>query len=133
MTVDLDEEDLDRGIADAIHAAEEKRRNMSDSKSDTSPPPKPPETQPELPETQPETAPEMSDEAREAIGIATAMATEALKSMGVGFGKMWSSLCLIGPSLARIATAHETLTVEAKIFNEAYAHDVGQKHHAMAR
>ena len=81
-----------------------------------------------------ETSPELpvdEEDAAELIRILTEVAGAAAKAIGNGLARGWESLCLIGPSLSRIADAHEKMAAEAKIYNEAYVHDVGQKHHAV--
>jgi hypothetical protein len=85
----------------------------------------------EVPPAERETSPELTDEAREVIEMLTAAALSGLKVLAGGLGLGWNSLCLIGPSLARIATAHENLVKEAEIFNKAYHHDIGQRHHSV--
>ena len=96
----------------------------SEEKKDTIPssPPTPAER-----ETQPEMPPEM----QEVIAVITEVGVAVAKSAFAAVGKGWNSFCLIGPSLSRIADAHEILTKEAKIFNENYVHDIGQKHHSV--
>jgi hypothetical protein len=111
------EDDLDAEMANRLRET----LDMEDKKSDTTPP-----TPPER-----ETQPEMPDEAKEAIGVVVQIATAMAGAAAASFSKMWNSLCLIGPSLERIATAHETLAKEAEIMNKAYDHDVNQRHHAM--
>jgi hypothetical protein len=118
------EDDDDRTMAEKLQeilmTEEEKKDTIPSS------PPTPPER-----ETQPEMTPEM----QEVIGVIIGVATEVAKSTFANLGKGWVSLCLIGPSLARIAAAHETLQQdfarEAKIFNVAYDHSVNQTHHSM--
>jgi hypothetical protein len=85
----------------------------------------------ETPPAERETSPEMSDEAKEIVEMFTAAALSGLKVVVAGLGQGWNSLCLIGPSLERIATAHENLVKEMEIFNKAYDHDIGQKHHSV--
>src|SRR5580704_5432219 len=63
----------------------------------------------ETPPAERETSPEMSDEAKEIVEMFTAAALSGLKVAAGALGLGWNSLCLIGPSLERIATAHENL------------------------
>jgi hypothetical protein len=78
-----------------------------------------------------ETSPEMDDATREIMEMATAAFVSGLKVVAAGLGRGWNSLCLIGPSLERIAAAHETLAKEAKIYNDNYQHDIDQTHHSV--
>ena len=82
-----------------------------------------------------ETGPELPEEEDEALAemkrVMGERAIEMLMTLVGGASKIAESLCLIGPSLSRIADAHEKMAAEAKIHNEAYVHDVDQRHHSV--
>jgi hypothetical protein len=86
---------------------------------------------PEVPRER-EMAPELDDGDKSVLEelLMTAV-TGAIKASAEGLGKLFSSIALIGPSLERIAAAHEKLAAEAKHYNDTNDHAVGQEHHAV--
>jgi hypothetical protein len=86
---------------------------------------------PEVPRER-ETAPELNDGDKSVLEeLLMAAVTGAIKASVEGLGKLFSSIALIGPSLERLAAAHEKLAAESEIFNRNYDHDVHQRHHAV--
>jgi hypothetical protein len=115
----MSEDDKDAAVAEELRQTFAKGEN-----GPASPPPKERETAPELPD-------DVNDLLEELKRELSGKVMEAVLSAAGAAGKFVESISLIGPSLARIADAHEKMASEAKIFNDAYEHNVNQAHHSV--
>lgn len=82
-----------------------------------------------------ETSPESPSEEDEVLEEIKRVAGEKMAELAIaalgGVSKLFESLCLIGPSLSRIADAQEKMAKESEIYNKAYEHNVNQTHHSV--
>lgn len=79
-------------------------------------------------ETQSEEAKEAVQELIDQLGQAGAAVVRTFFSK---VGEFFASVMLIGPSLSRLADAHEKIVFEMTLLTKEYQHDVNQKHHSV--